>query len=203
MKREKTTQFVTASALLAVLVVLTATGWGFIMTGPVSITILHIPVIIGSLLLGPRYGLALGVGFGLLSMINATFRGVLPTDLAFSPFASNHPFRSILLSVGPRAVLGILPYWLQKGLNALVQKLAGKKWAGRKRLTLTISVTGILTFMVLGLFYLLFPEVSQITGLKQILGVIIATNGLIEMAVAGILSAAIVVPLLYYSHNRT
>ena len=58
--------------LLAIMVILTFTPLGFIMLPSGAITIMHIPVIIGAVTMGPLYGGILGGSFGLLSMIKAT-----------------------------------------------------------------------------------------------------------------------------------
>ena len=121
----KTVQLTELALLTALLMVLTIFNIGFINYGVISITILHIPVIIGSILMGPYYGGILGLIFGVLSMLNATFRGVTPVDLMFSPFASGLPLQSIVMSVVPRVLLGVIP--------ALLYRLLHKKQAGCDR----------------------------------------------------------------------
>ena len=69
----KTRNLVQLSLLIALEAVMAFTPLGFIMIPPISITILHIPVIIGAILMGPTYGGILGGAFGVLAMIKATF----------------------------------------------------------------------------------------------------------------------------------
>ena len=62
------------TALLGAIIFLLAftPSLGYIPLGVVNATIIHVPVIIGSLILGPKRGAVLGFLFGLSSMIMAT-----------------------------------------------------------------------------------------------------------------------------------
>ena len=60
---------------------------GYIPLGFTRATIIHIPVIIASLLMGPKKGGALGFLFGLTSFINNTMNPT-PTPFVFTPFYS-------------------------------------------------------------------------------------------------------------------
>ena len=58
---------------------------GYIPLGFMNATIIHVPVIVGALLLGPRYGAFLGFVFGMTSLIKATLTPSV-TSFVFSPF---------------------------------------------------------------------------------------------------------------------
>ena len=58
---------------------------GYIPLGFMNATIIHVPVIIGALLLGPKYGAWLGFVFGMTSLIKATLTPTV-TSFVFSPF---------------------------------------------------------------------------------------------------------------------
>ena len=60
---------------------------GYIPLGFTRATIIHIPVIIGSIILGPKYGAFLGFIFGLTSLVNNTFNPTV-TSFVFTPFYS-------------------------------------------------------------------------------------------------------------------
>ena len=77
MRNKKTKKMVVFSMLLAIEVILSFTPIGFLRVGFLSITMLHIPVIICAMALGKRYGAALGFVMGFCSFYNATFQ---PTD---------------------------------------------------------------------------------------------------------------------------
>ena len=60
---------------------------GYIPLGFTRATIIHVPVIIASLLMGPKKGAALGFLFGMTSFINNTMNPT-PTSFVFTPFYS-------------------------------------------------------------------------------------------------------------------
>ena len=56
MRNQNTRTLAQLAILIALLAVLTFTPIGFIMVPPVSITLMHIPVIVGAMLMGPKQG---------------------------------------------------------------------------------------------------------------------------------------------------
>ncbi len=62
--RQRTLHLTQLSLLIAIELVVGLTPLSFITVPPVSITVLHIPVIIGAILLGPTDGALLGVVMG-------------------------------------------------------------------------------------------------------------------------------------------
>ena len=84
-KRTKT--LVQIALLVAVMIVLNFTNLGLIPIpfSPLKVTTLHIPVIIGACLLGPKLGGVLGFLFGLLSFINNSFVAPIVTSFVFTP----------------------------------------------------------------------------------------------------------------------
>ncbi len=92
------------------------THWGFIpWFGGISLTIMHVPVILGAVLEGPISGLVIGLIFGIFSMIQAAIAPSAPSDVWFT-----NPLLSILprLFIGPVAWLGwkALQRWPVAGL---------------------------------------------------------------------------------------
>ena len=87
MKNKKTTNMVIFSMLLAIEVVMSFTPLGFLRIGLLSVTMLHIPVIICAMALGKKYGAALGFVMGFCSFYNATFSPTI-TSFCFTPFFS-------------------------------------------------------------------------------------------------------------------
>ena len=65
---EKTRRLVIIGALGGISIFLGVSGIGIIRLPLFSITVMHIPVIIGALLEGPFVGAAIGLIFGLFSM---------------------------------------------------------------------------------------------------------------------------------------
>ncbi|MDR1018375.1 MAG: ECF transporter S component [Lachnospiraceae bacterium] len=189
--RDDIRSLVLVGVFIAIMAVLTITNVGIITVNVVSITILHIPVIIASLTLGPSYGGITGLAFGIMSMLNATFRGATPADLMFTPFGpANKPIQSIILCIGPRILLGILPFFIYIGLKKLFKK---------EHLSVAVSAglsSALHTIMVLSLLYFLFfKDMSFAEVLKTVFLAVIGINGVVEMCAAILLCTAITIPL--------
>ena len=105
---KQTLRLAQLAILIALEAVLTFTPLGFIMVPPISITLLHIPVIVGAVLMGPVDGGILGLSFGVFSMIKASTAAASPADMAFSPFLSGEPVSSIVMCIIPRILLGVI-----------------------------------------------------------------------------------------------
>ena len=73
-RRKKDTRWMVSVALMAaIIIVLANTPLGMIQLPIVKATTVHIPVIIGAILLGPLAGGILGGVFGVCSMLSNTF----------------------------------------------------------------------------------------------------------------------------------
>lgn len=194
---KNTKNFVLTSMLLAVMILMAMTPLGYINLGFINSTTMHIPVIIASIILGPKIGGFLGGIFGITSIIRNT---VMPTALsfAFSPFVpvygSNHgSLAAILISILPRILIGIVPYYVFVGLNKVLKN---------KKQPVSLFIAGILgsitnTLLVMNLIYFLFQQpYSHMIGKAgtalyvAVLGVIF-TNGVPEAIIAGIATAAV------------
>lgn len=112
--KDQIKNLVSAAFLLAIIAVMATTPLGFIRLGVTALTVIHIPVIIGSILLGPKYGAFLGFSFGMASFLNATFAPDA-TSFAFSPFYSVGEFQgnawSLVIAFVPRILTGIIPFY--------------------------------------------------------------------------------------------
>ena len=90
---------------------------GYIPLGFTRATIIHVPVIIASLLMGPKKGGVLGFLFGLTSFINNTMNPT-PTSFVFTPFYSigdvSGGVGSIIICFIPRILVGIVPFYVYK-----------------------------------------------------------------------------------------
>ena len=94
------------SLLLAVEVIMSFTFLGYMHIPPISITTAYIPIVIIACLFGPAESSLAGLLFGLGSLYKASAAYVMPADAVFSPFRSDFPIGSILLSVGTRVLFG-------------------------------------------------------------------------------------------------
>lgn len=168
------------SLLLALEVILAFTPIGMIQIPPISLTIMHIPVIIGGILLGCGSGAFLGGAFGVLSMIRATFAAAGPGDIIFNPAASGNPLGSILMAVVPRILLGLVA-------AGVYQLLASRTKPTFALVAAIIPACLIHSLGVLGCMSLLFDQLP----LQGVFEVIISFNGLIELGVAVVAGTAI------------
>ncbi|MCD5029486.1 ECF transporter S component [Enterococcus asini] len=203
MKNKKTFDIVLTAFFLGIMILMSVVPFlGFIPIGPLNATILHVPVIIGSVILGPRLGAFLGTSFGVMSVINATTR---PSALSFvfSPFipiigTSHGSWKALLVALVPRILVGIVPYYVYK---------FGQRFFKGKTNSIALFLAGIAggltnTLLVMNLIYFLFKDsYGQIIkkGADQVYGAIlavIATQGVPEAIVAGILTAAVASILL-------
>ncbi len=194
--------FLTQNALLTSLVLLLAfvPQIGYIRVPGLAIqaTTVHIPVIIGGILLGYKSGAYLGAVFGLTSLINNTMAPAL-TSFCFSPFVEvgdgmgGNPL-SLVVCFVPRILCGVVPYFVY---NALKNK------CGQKLSCLLGGIAGSLTntILVMGMIYLFFGQsyaAARGIAYDAILGVIlsvISINGTIEAIIAALLSSAVVIAI--------
>jgi len=103
--------------LLAVEWIMSFTFLGYIHIPPISITTAHIPIVVIACLFGPVESSVAGLFFGLGSMYKASALYVMLGDRIFSPFQTDFPIGSILLSVGTRVLFGFLMGCIFKIVN--------------------------------------------------------------------------------------
>ena len=183
----KTRQLTQLSLLIALEAVMAFTPLGFIMIPPISITILHIPVIIGAILMGPTYGGILGGAFGVLSMIKATFFAASPAELLFSPFASGAPVQSAVMCIVPRILLGVAAALLYQLLRQVTKDIAAMAVS-------CILATLLHSVMVLGAMWLFF----QAMPLRDVFVTVASLNCIVEMLAAGVVGTAVCKPVMSY-----
>ena len=95
-KRDNRTHRMVALAMMAAIVVLLAnTPLGLIQLPVIKATTVHIPVILGAILLGPSAGGVLGGVFGICSLISNT---IAPTLTSFAFFCFLNELISLLTS---------------------------------------------------------------------------------------------------------
>ena len=118
MKNEKTYELVLTALFTAIIVIMAFTPLGYIPLVVINATVIHIPVILGALFLGPKKGAFLGFVFGLTSFINNTFKAVTASAFVFSPVLAANVvgmsgvFKSIYICFVPRILVGIIPYFV-------------------------------------------------------------------------------------------
>lgn len=191
---KKDTRWMVSVALMAAIVVLLAnTPLGMIQLPIIKATTVHIPVIIGAILLGPAAGAILGGVFGICSMVSNTIAPTL-LSFAFSPFLSTDLpgiFKALWISTGCRILIGVAAGWLWIGF----QKLKVSHW-------ISLPVTGFLgsmvnTVAVMGSIYkLLAVQYAQaknvaVTAVYSLIEGTILASGIPEAIAAAVLVTAL------------
>ena len=74
MRNSKTNELVLTGLFTAIIIIMAFTPLGYIPLVVINATIIHIPVILGSLFCGPKKGAFLGFVFGFTSCLKATSR---------------------------------------------------------------------------------------------------------------------------------
>ena len=193
-KKSNTGWMIRVALMAAIIILLANTPLGMIQLPIVKATTVHIPVIIGAILLGPKAGAILGGVFGVCSLISNTYAPTL-LSFAFSPFMSTTGLagaaKAIWISVGCRIMIGLVAGWLWKGLKKInCPKILGYGLCG-----FVGSMTN--TIMVMGSIYILlakqYAQAREVAG-SAVFGLIMGTvtaSGIPEAICATILVALI------------
>ena len=193
-KKRDTRWMVCVALMAAIVIVLANTPLGMIQLPVIKATTVHIPVILGAVLLGPLAGGILGGVFGICSLISNTMAPTL-LSFAFSPFMSTTGLPGVLkalwISVGCRILIGVVSGWLWK----LFKKVHLNQ-------TIALPITGFVgamvnTVTVMGSIYLLFAQQyaqAQNVGITAVWGLIMGTitaSGIPEAIASAVLVLAL------------
>ena len=191
--------FVLLALFTAIVFVLGLTPLRMVPLGFIKATTLHIPVVIGCLLLGPRCGAILGAMFGLVSFLSNTMSPAA-LSFAFSPLipvpgtASGTPLALVICFV-PRILVGVVPWFVYRGLQKLMKENSGAE-------VLSMAIAGasgaiLNTGLVMSLIYFLLRDAYAalkgipVDGVAAAVLTVVGTNGVAETALAVILVPAI------------
>lgn len=174
----------------AVLLVMGITGIGFIPLPVIKATTMHVPVILGAIVLGPTAGAVLGAVFGLCSVwANTTTPGLL--SFAFSPFMTTEGLpgiaKSLWIAMGCRILFGLLAGW--------IWRFAKKLW---KQDYIALPVSAVIatichTLLVMGSIYILLAQQyaqAKNVAISAVFGLVLGTvtaSGIPEAIVAALL----------------
>lgn len=188
------------SMFTAIIVILAFTPMiGYIPLGITRVTIIHIPVILGSILLGPKKGAFLGFVFGLTSLIMNTLNPTA-TSFVFTPFgtigSTQGNFSSLLICFIPRILVGIIPFWV----NYFFEKRHWNKYIGYGFSAILGSMTN--TILVMNMIYLFFSDSyaaatnKNVSILYDAILYVISFNGVLEAVVAALIVTPIAAALI-------
>lgn len=184
---------VSVALMGAVVILLANTPLGMIQLPVIKATTVHIPVILGAVLLGPLAGAILGGVFGVCSMISNTMAPTL-LSFAFSPFLSSDfagVCKALWISIGCRILIGVVAGWLWIGLR----KLKLNAWIALPIVGFVGSMTN--TILVMGSIYKLLASeyaMAKNVAAGAVWGLIegtIVASGIPEAIAGAILVAAL------------
>ena len=174
---------------LAIEIIMYLTPIGYLRINALSVTLMHVPVIILASTMGPAAG---------ASVIGATMTPGI-TSFVFSPFITvggiSGNFFSLVIALVPRILLGVIAGYVFK---------FAKKYAKNTPVAAGIAAavaTVCHTIMVLGLIVILFgPQYSQALGISQaalngVMAGVIGTNMIPEVIVAVVSNMALATAL--------
>jgi len=176
----KTRKLAVIGLLAPISITMGLTGLGFIPTPLFKITIMHLPVIIAGIIEGPFVGGVVGLIFGLFSVYqNVT----APTVVSFV-------FMNPLVSVIPRILIGIIPYYMYKVVKIKSEPVRVGISAFIGSLTNTVGVLGMI-YVLYAEPYAKAKELNPDTIFKT-LATVAGTNGIIEAVAAVIIVTPVV-----------
>ena len=171
------------SMFITLIVIMTFTPLGHL-PGVLAITIVHLPVIVGAILYGPKVGTILSLTMGLASLTKSI---IAPT----SPL--NEFFRNPLISVLPRLMIGISAYFMYRAII----KLTRNQTIGIALGALFGSIAN--TVFTLGMLYIVYAkQITQLQGqvpAHQLILSIALSNGVLEMIATALISVPLVLTL--------
>lgn len=195
----KTRNLVLAAVIAAIIVIMAFVPFlGYIPLGFMNATTVHIPVIIGAILLGPGYGAFLGLTFGLTSLWKNTFMPN-PTSFVFSPFITMGQFHgnfgSLIICLVPRILIGVTACYVYRLLMKVLKNRKNRQGTALFAAGVAGSLTN--TLLVMNLIYVLFGDKYAAAASwadQWVYGVIlgiIGMQGVPEAIVAGIIVTAV------------
>ncbi|MGB7595913.1 MAG: ECF transporter S component [Erysipelotrichaceae bacterium] len=178
--RKRIVEITTLGLFIAIIFVMTfVPNIGYIQVNILTITTIHIPVIIGSVFLGPLGGLVLGLTWGVTSWLKVLTSVVSPLEKAL--------FLNPLISIVPRVLVGLAVSYAYLALKKFIKKEPVRD--------IVVAVIGPAanTILVLGAITLFaggtaFPQNETLT---RIIATLISTNGIVE-----IVASVLLVPII-------
>ena len=162
---------------------------GYIVVGGISITILHVVVLIAAFTMGKKGGLVAGLAMGILCLMKAW---IMPGSIY------DYPFRNPLCAVLPRALFGFVA-----GLAAdiIATKFKNKALSASLVVVSSVLLTAFHSIVTVPLIYVCatwVPELSDWVASNELLiffGATFVGNSIFEMIVAGVATAPIIMVL--------
>ena len=186
--RSKTAHLTLTALFVALILLFGSMPFFLIPLGFINVTILHIPVIVGTLLLGLKTGLLFGACFGTVSALSAfNLLPLVPPSALAAPLVAASPALALIMCYVPRLLIPVV--------TTLVYRLIARGRVNSKRAVPFAAVLGSLTNTVfyLGLM-LLFYVIMGIDHANLL--ALIGGTGLIAGTSEAVVAAIIATPVL-------
>ena len=199
MKQTSGTRRLTQLALLAaLLLVMNFTPLGYLQVGPLSMSLMSIPVSIGAMLMGPVDGAILGGVFGATSFLQA----VQGTSAMGAALFAYSPVGSVVVCFVARVLVGLCCGLVYQGMRKILP--------GKEKVCAAVggfSAAFLNTVFFMGFLVLLFYGSPYVQGIVEALGVsnplafvvaVVGVQAIVEWAACCVVAAAVTVPLRKY-----
>lgn len=205
MIHESTRRMVYTALLIALVLLLGLTPIGMIPLGFIYISILAIPVVIGTLYMGLKTGLALGFCFGTISALSAFGITGAPSSLV-APLVAASPLLTLLMCYVPRLLVPVVAHYVymfasrwEKNEQASNEKKAGAAGLIRRIGAMSVSaIAGSLTntvfYLGLMLLFYLFMGIDS-TPILALIGGTGLISGSLEALANAVISPAVLTAL--------
>lgn len=204
MRNDRTRKLTITGLLMAITFLLGLTPLGYIPIPPISMTILCLPVIIGTIMEGLGTGLWISLAFGVTSLFQALGITLVPSPLGTFLLDIN-VVKTLIVIFIPRLLIPVMTWIVYKTIK-------GESRIKRRVATGVAAFVGSITNTVLflGALYLVFlPEIDMLASAFEtapeafagVLAGIGAINGLPEAVLAVVLCIPIVWALAKYKNK--
>ena len=199
MKQTSGTRRLTQLALLAaLLLVMNFTPLGYLQVGPLSMSLMSIPVAIGAMLMGPVDGAILGGVFGATSFLQA----VQGTSAMGAALFAYSPVGSFVVCFVARVLVGLCCGLVYQGMRKILP--------GKEKVCAAVggfSAAFLNTVFFMGFLVLFFYNCDYVQNLAQTLGatnsfmfivLLVGVQAVIEWLICGVVASAVTVPVRKY-----
>ena len=192
MRNSKTNELVLTGLFTAIIIIMAFTPLGYIPLVVINATIIHIPVILGSLFCGPKKGAFLGFVFGKATIVGGTLSSfVFSPVLAASLVGTSGIFKSLFIAFVPRILVGGIPYFVYIGIKKVLASEKKNLWGT----VLNVLMSAFLAFGV----YAFLGKMSESLSQAAALGIGIAVGAVVFIVVEAVFirKSTQVIPFVY------
>ncbi len=187
--KQKTLLLVQSALLISIILLMAFTPLGYLKIGVVEMTLIMIPVAVGSIALGEKTGAVLGLVFGATSF----YQCLNGSSLFGAALLSISPVYTLIMCIVPRVLMGFCSGLIFKALKKVPKALG--------YLIASLSAPIINTVLFVGSLMLFFGNSTFVTELRGGLSffpfvvAFVGLNGLLEIILTGIVAPPVAAAL--------